>query len=217
MMTIKPKYAYIALLLMLPLSVAGQANLLEWRADSPSGRLHAEVKVELYNDVKQYSARATLYDESGETVWRHDSPMGSLERIFVTDEGTIVTFGGEESEGECRLVCNLIDAERVETNSVTLPVEVPDAFFCMPYGATLLTMVDSGICCMAFDSRANMLWKREIKCGAASLEDAGFSYDGGLLRFSFLEPCRRRLFSPRFRKVVYTVDEEGNVEKEVLK
>ena len=69
-----------------------------WAASSPNGRFCALVSLIAYVDKGYYAASATLFDARMQPLWSREFPVASLDDIFVTDDGSIVTLGFEHSD-----------------------------------------------------------------------------------------------------------------------
>lgn len=101
-----------------------------WGAVSKNGEYVGRIVVVEYVALRQYSARATLYNANLETLWYKDYALASLEHLTVSDEGLLVTMGCENyytDDGtrkneklETHVVFNIIGEHRAESYEVSL-------------------------------------------------------------------------------------------------
>ena len=101
---------------------------LLWGATSHSGNYIALCTIVEFTEDKQYSAFVTLLDAGGRIVYRHEYPLGTMDQIYVTDDGRIVTLGTEADEQTLHIIVNYVDQRHAVTDDATVTCETPREF-----------------------------------------------------------------------------------------
>ncbi len=91
-----------------------------WGATSPSGNYMGCMMITEFNETKQYNAIAYLLDASGKEVHNYEYPLASMDDMFVTDDGRIVTLGYECNNSKVQFSVNYITAKKVESGAGTI-------------------------------------------------------------------------------------------------
>ena len=88
---------------------------MTWGATSPDGRLNALVCIVQMNDSKQYRTYIALYDARMYRMWEKEFALGSMQDLWVTNEGRIVTLGYEPEGPETHFIFNVVESDRAAT------------------------------------------------------------------------------------------------------
>lgn len=77
-----------------------------WGAMSANGEYMGTLSVVQYTERKQYISIATVYDAELKEVWSREFAVGTVECIYITDDGRMLTLGTErEGEEEHFIIC----------------------------------------------------------------------------------------------------------------
>ena len=98
---------------------------LLWGATSPSGNHMALCAIVEYTETKQYSARMTMLDAGGHTEWQREYALGTMEQLYVTDDGRMATLGTEHDGTTLHLIINYADRAHAVTDDATVVCETP--------------------------------------------------------------------------------------------
>lgn len=104
---------------------AKKDRCLVWGAVSPSGNYMALCTIVEFTETKQYSAFITLLTASGRVVFRHEYALGTMDQVYVTDDGRIATLGTEPEGTTLHIIINYADRMHAETNEATVTCETP--------------------------------------------------------------------------------------------
>ena len=102
---------------------AKKDRCLLWASTSPSGNLMGLCAIVEYTEKHQYSAFMTLYTAAGERLWQREFALGSMDQLYVTDDGRLVSLGYEQDGTKLTLVINYADREHAETLEATVNCE----------------------------------------------------------------------------------------------
>lgn len=91
-----------------------------WGAVSGNGDYVGLLTLQQFTKKKQYVAVATMYDRGLEEQWRKEFPVGSTSCIAVTDQGELLTLGGEREKTAERFLVSVIAAGMGESYAVTV-------------------------------------------------------------------------------------------------
>lgn len=91
-----------------------------WTAVSPNGMLVGKVVVVQYIEKQQYSALAQIYDWKLERLWEKEYAVGTMEHLYVTDLGELVSLGYENYVGETQFIYNIISEHKANTYAATV-------------------------------------------------------------------------------------------------
>ncbi|MBR4229301.1 MAG: hypothetical protein IKR83_01160 [Bacteroidales bacterium] len=98
---------------------------LMWGAVSPSGNYIGLCSIVEYTDIKQYSAYISLLTSSGMRAYRQEYPLGTMDQMYVTDDGRIATLGTEQEGKTLHVIINYSDRDHIETNEALVTCEPP--------------------------------------------------------------------------------------------
>ena len=90
-------------------------NFMLWAATSENGQYNAMIQVLEFTESRQYSAKVTLFDGRMHKLWSKDYAIGSMENLYVTNNGTVVSLGREPEGEETRFVYNIVSEKRANT------------------------------------------------------------------------------------------------------
>ena len=85
-----------------------------WGAASPNGNYIGLVGI-VQLPEQQYRTMITLYDSQLQRLWEKEFALGSMQDIFVTDDGRIVTLGKEDEAEGMQFVYNVLSREKAAT------------------------------------------------------------------------------------------------------
>ncbi len=90
-------------------------RFMVWAATSENARYNALVQVLEFTEMRQYSAKVTLFDGRMHKLWSKEYALGSMENLHVTNDGTVVSLGYEPEGVETRFVYNIVNEKRADT------------------------------------------------------------------------------------------------------
>lgn len=96
---------------------------LVWGATSQLGNYMAVVTVRLYADSAEYIPTAYLVAPRGNVVYKHEFAMTSIDQIFVTDNGRIVTLATDNTEAGVEIMVNYVTANITDTSRNSIPCD----------------------------------------------------------------------------------------------
>ena len=199
-----------------PIVLQAQDTMV-WEGCSRDSSYYARLQVTVFKEHGQYESEAVLYDAEKHVLWRHAYAVGTLEDLWVTDSGTIVTVGCDPEHDGRQVTVNEIGQYVART--YTMEVEGPQfdslEVVSMKDGCAVVkaTLEDTLRCVAAVDTVGNVHWMRRL----AENEYYVF-HDGMTLVIVREEGSSLDRLLNRRRWVMYAVDNEGNEERtEVMK
>lgn len=189
-----------------------------WEGSSRDGSYHATLTVTVYGEYQQYEAFATLYDAEMQQLWTREYAVGTMESLWVTDSGTIVTVGCDPEHDGNEVTVNEITQWTARTYRVAVEAPEFDSLQVMGMGdgcaVVRATVNDTQRFVAAVDTGGTVRWMRWM-------EEEGEYYvfrDSVTLVIGMEEGNQIDRILGRKRWVMYSIDNEGNeVRKEVKK
>ena len=156
----------------------GEDHTLVWSATSPGGAYIGVLAVTTNDATERYTSDLVLFDGALRRVWSHSAPIGTTERLYVSDDGRMVTVGVERDGEDQRVVVNVADSRDVSTLQSALPSSDPlrsmdilgvvgDRLVCgglyRPADSDTDEGVIGGVVALAYDLRAGSLVGIDIR------------------------------------------------------
>lgn len=96
---------------------------LIWGATSQLGNYMGVVTVQLFVDSAEYIPTAYLIAPRGNVVYKHAFAMTSIDQIFVTDNGRIVTLATDNTEAGVEVMVNYVTSNLTDTSRNNIPCD----------------------------------------------------------------------------------------------
>lgn len=147
-----------------------------WGAVSANGEFAATLSVVEYKERKQYIAIASMYDAELEMLWEREYAVGTVDAIYVTDDGQLLTVGLEEQKKgnsradkmtEEKIIISVIDKKGGDTYGITIQCERLKDF-------QIVNVVDNKMMCMGLFSPAESDEEDDLTGGVVAMS---FSLD----------------------------------------
>lgn len=110
-----PADSGVGLMMVDSIAFGKKDRFMVWAATSENGQYNAAVQVLEYTERKQYSAKVVLFDGRMHQLWSKEYAIGSMDNLYVTNDGTVVTLGHEPEGDETRFVYNIVNEKRADT------------------------------------------------------------------------------------------------------
>ena len=196
---------------------AQEVDTMVWEGVSRNGEYRGMVRVVLYPEEKQYESVATLYDAGRRRLWEHEYAVGTMESLWVTDSGTIVTVGCNPEEDGREVTVNEIWREGGRTYVVAVEMEGFDSLQVMGIGegcaVVRFTVDDEQRCVAAVDTLGAVRWMRRMGTGG----EYYVFRDSVTLVIGMEEGIGIDRLLRRKRWCMYSIDNEGNEERREVK
>lgn len=157
-----------------------------WGTVSANGEFVATLSVVEYKEKKQYIAVATMYDAELEELWSREYAVGTVDAIYVTDDGVLLTLGvnGDHKKNrsaeaaEEKMTINVIDQKGGDTYGVTMQCDPLKDF-------SIVNVVDNKMICTGLFTPAEEDEEDNLRGGVVAMSFSldSLSISGFTMRF----------------------------------
>ena len=115
--SMRPATPESGLLMVDSLAFGKKDKYMVWAATSENGNYNAMVEILEFSERQQYSAKVVLFNGKMQKKWSKDYAMGTMENLYVTNDGIVVTLGYEPDGDETHFVYNIVSEKKADTYS----------------------------------------------------------------------------------------------------